>query len=141
MVYHNFLPSYFKDGILYLIWESYVYKIAPSRWTKMNKCGCVCVLCLLRHGRNRHYMTETGRLCALAALTPDVLEQNSEPQYCSGCRWQNRNPFILTTKYPVRLIKGAAQLYSPVYRNVFLICDTVLWYLLFILYSTISTWG
>ena len=77
-----------------------------------------------------HYVIESGQIYALAALTPDVLEQNSEPQYYSGCRWLNRNPFILTTKYPVRLIKGAALLYSPVYRNVFIICDTVLWYLL-----------
>jgi len=33
-----------------------------------------------------HYVIESGQIYALAALTPDVLEQNSEPQYYSGCR-------------------------------------------------------
>jgi hypothetical protein len=53
----------------------------------MNKWKCVVfVLCLLRHVRNMHCMTGSGRLYALAALTPDVLEHNSEHWYCSGCR-------------------------------------------------------
>ena len=85
-------------------------------------CGvCVCALCLLRYKRNMKYMIKSGWLCALAALSPDVLEQNFNPQYCSGCLWQNRNPFVLTTKYLVWLIKCAALLCGPVCCNVILI--------------------
>jgi hypothetical protein len=50
----------------------------------MNRFGCVYTEFI--EARKIHAVYDSGRLCALAALTPDVLEQNFEPQYCSGCR-------------------------------------------------------
>jgi hypothetical protein len=79
---------------------------------------CVCIVFIETQKKHALY-SDSGQLCAPIALTPDVLEHNSEPQYCSRCRWQNRNPFNLTTKYLVWLIKGAAQLYSVQYFVIY----------------------
>jgi hypothetical protein len=94
------------------------------RTTNEQLCVCVCARTFIE-AYKKHALCDWNwwALC-FGRLTPDVLEQNTDPQYCSGCRWQNRNPFILTAEYLVWLIKVAALLYSPGYRNVFLICDT-----------------